>query len=55
MNKAVLVFVKNKDLVLKLIRNGIPIRDSFVQASPLSAPSTRTTVSTVAKEIKWMV
>ncbi|KAK9518541.1 hypothetical protein VZT92_023847 [Zoarces viviparus] len=45
MNKAVMVFLKQEPLVHQLIESGVFIRDVFVQLSPLSAPSTRITVS----------
>ncbi|TDH15933.1 hypothetical protein EPR50_G00015180 [Perca flavescens] len=47
MNKAVVVFMKDEQLVNQLIESGVFIRDSFVQVSPLSVPSTRITVSGV--------
>ncbi|TDH00073.1 hypothetical protein EPR50_G00183800 [Perca flavescens] len=47
MNKAVVVFMKDEQLVHQLIESGVFIRDSFVQVSPLSVPSTRITVSGV--------
>ncbi|KAK2836049.1 hypothetical protein Q5P01_016533 [Channa striata] len=47
MNKAVVVFLKTEEDVNSLIESGVVIRDMFVQVSPLSAPSTRITVSGV--------
>lgn len=47
MNKAVVVFLKSEPLVYQLIESGVSIGDSFVQVSPLTAPSTRITVSGV--------
>lgn len=40
MNKAVVVFLKDKSHVYKLIESGAFIMDAFVQVSPLSIPST---------------
>ena len=47
MNKAVVVFVTSEARVHTLVESGVFIRDSFVQVSPLSVPSTRITVSGV--------
>ncbi|KAF0044201.1 hypothetical protein F2P81_003359 [Scophthalmus maximus] len=47
MNKAVVVFLKDELHVHMLVESGVFIRDIFVQVSPLSAPSTRITVSGV--------
>ncbi|KAF0047735.1 hypothetical protein F2P81_001368 [Scophthalmus maximus] len=47
MNKAVVVFLTEEPLVHRLIESGVFIRDVLVQVSPLSAPSTRITVSGV--------
>ena len=47
MNKAVVVFLTDEPHIHQLIQSGVFIRDSFVQVSPLSVPSTRITVSGV--------
>ncbi|KAF0021705.1 hypothetical protein F2P81_026042 [Scophthalmus maximus] len=45
MNRAVVMFLKDEPHVHQLVESGVFIRDIFVQVSPLSAPSTRITVS----------
>ena len=38
MNKAVVMFIKDKPIVHQLVQSGVFVRDLFVQVSPLSAP-----------------
>ncbi|KAF0047722.1 hypothetical protein F2P81_001355 [Scophthalmus maximus] len=47
MNKAVVVFFKDKNLVTQLIENGLTLDNEFIQVSPLAVLSTRITVSGV--------
>ncbi len=47
MNKAVVVFLKEQNLVNRLIVNGLVINGAFLQLSPLYAPSTKVTISNV--------
>lgn len=47
MNKAVVVFVKEKNAACRLIENGIVIRDNLVQVTPLHAPSSKIIISNI--------
>ena len=47
MNKAVVVFLKEVDLVGQLVESGVFINDVFIQVQPLATPSCRITVSGV--------
>ncbi|KAG1924522.1 ubiquitin-conjugating enzyme E2 variant [Pimephales promelas] len=47
MNKAVVVFLKEQNLVNRLIENGLVINENFVQVTPLYAPTVKITVSNV--------
>lgn len=47
MNKAVVVFLKEQNLVNHLIENGLVINDNFVQVTPLYTPTVKITVSNV--------
>ena len=47
MNKAVVVFVKEKNTACRLIENGIVIRDNLVQVTPLYAPSSKIIISNI--------
>lgn len=47
MNKAVVVFVKEKNTACRLIENGIVIRDNLVQVTPLHAPSSKIIISNI--------
>ncbi|KAG7514426.1 hypothetical protein JOB18_033562 [Solea senegalensis] len=52
MNKAVVVFLKSEQNIYELIERGVTIKETFVQVSPLSVPSTRITVSGVPPFIR---
>lgn len=47
MNKAVVVFLKEENLVNRLVENGIVVSDTLVQVTPLCAPATKVTISNV--------
>ncbi|KAF0046442.1 hypothetical protein F2P81_000075 [Scophthalmus maximus] len=47
MNKVVVVFFKDKNLVTQLIETGLTLDEEFIQVSPLAVSSTRITVSGV--------
>jgi len=52
MNKAVVVFLKNEQLVTKVIESGIWVKETYVPVSPLFAPATKVTISNVPPFIK---
>lgn len=47
MNKAVVVFLKDEQLVHRLIESGISLCGAFVQVQPLATPTSRVTISNV--------
>lgn len=47
MNKAVVIFLKDHNLVNRIIETGLVINENLVQVTPLYAPSARITVSNV--------
>lgn len=52
MNKAVVVFLKNEQLVNQVIENGLWVKGMFLPATPLYAPATKVTISNVPPFIK---
>jgi len=47
MNKAVVIFVKEEEIVNRLVINGIVVSGDFINVSPLVTPTTRITISNV--------
>lgn len=47
MNKAIVVFLKTESLINQLTVSGLWVKEAFVAVSPLSAPSTKITISNV--------
>ncbi len=47
MNQAVVVFLKEQNLVNRLIVSGLTVKDAFVQLSPLYTLTTKVTVSNI--------
>lgn len=47
MNKVVVVFLKNENLVKTMIENGIWVKENDVPVTPLSAPVTKVSVSNI--------
>lgn len=52
MNKAVVIFVKEENLVNRLISTGVEVSGAYINVSPLVTPTTRVTVSNVPPFIK---
>lgn len=47
MNQAVVVFLKEQNLVNRLIVNGLTVKDAFVQLSPMYTSTTKVTISNI--------
>lgn len=52
MNKAVVIFVKEENLVNHLISTGVEVSGAYITVSPLVTPTTRVTISNVPPFIK---
>lgn len=52
MNKALVIFLKNEQLVSRLIKSGVWVKESFLSITALHAPATKVTISSVPMFVK---